>query len=520
MTFNPSVQQLAVADWITRGKGHLNLVARAGCGKTSTLLWVTPLLHGSAIFLAFNKSIADEIKGKLKAQGIDWKQCEGATFHSIGFRAWRKAHPSVQVDDRGQKVPGIIDTMAKDALQHNNSRLNCILADASQFLCQLVSLAKQQAFGYEKAGSDQDWLDIISHHDMEHETDATDQELVTLAKDIYQRSIALNHSIVDFDDMLLAPLVGNVRFWQYDWVMVDEAQDTNPARRALALRLLKRGGRLIAVGDPKQAIYGFTGADSNAMDIIAQRLGSTTLPLNVTYRCPKAVVAHANLIVPDLEAHETAPEGSVLEMPWLPPQEGADSFQSLIPTLGADDAILCRNTKPLVSLAYTMISKGKGCHIEGRDIGYGLIKLATKWKRVKGIQALRNKLAAYASAEIAKAMSKGQESKAQSIEDRVDALMIICDHVGLDGTVDQLVDQIKGLFGDTPAGQRPKVVTLSTVHKSKGREWQRVFILDRAALMPSKWARQPWAQEQEQNLIYVAITRAKDQLVEVYGYCE
>lgn len=513
--FNPSPQQAAVAEWVKNGSGHLNLVARAGCGKTSTLLWIAPMLQGCSIFLAYNKAIAEEIKLKLKASGIEWKQCEGSTFHAIGFRAWRKAHPHVVVDDR--KVDGIINTMAQDALQRNDVRMNRILGEGGQSIKQLVSLAKQQAFGHEAQGTGEDWAQIINHHDIDNSTEATQQELIAIAQDIYRRSIALNPTTIDYDDMILAPLVGRCRFWQYDWVMVDEAQDTNPARRALAMCLLKRSGRLIAVGDPRQAIYGFTGADADAMDIIARRLHSTTLPLNVTYRCPRAIVAHANSIVPDITAHESAPEGSVWEIPFI--ADEGDSFDDLVDGLGAEDAILCRTAKPLVGLAYYLIKRGKGCRVEGREIGKGLIALATRWKRVKGVKALRNKLSAWASTEMAKAISKGNETKAQSIEDRVDTLGVVCDHVGDDGTVAEVVNQINRLFGDTPPGvSLPNVVTLATVHKSKGREWDRVFIIDRAKLMPSRWAKLAWQAHQEQNLIYVAITRAKQTLVEVDGW--
>ena len=54
-------------------------------------------------------------------------------------------------------------------------------------------------------------------------------------------------------------------------------------------------------------------------------------------------------------------------------------------------------------------------------------------------------------------------------------------------------------------------LTLSTCHKAKGREWQRVAILE-PELMPSKWARQDWQYQQEQNLIYVAYTRTQSEL--------
>jgi superfamily I DNA/RNA helicase len=74
---------------------------------------------------------------------------------------------------------------------------------------------------------------------------------------------------------------------------------------------------------------------------------------------------------------------------------------------------------------------------------------------------------------------------------------------------------INSLFGDTPAGERPRVVTLSTIHKSKGREWPRVLWWGANAYQPSPFARQVWQQGQERNLMYVAATRAQETLVHV-----
>ena len=83
---------------------------------------------------------------------------------------------------------------------------------------------------------------------------------------------------IDFDDMVYLPLVFKLRLFPQDWVLIDEAQDTNPTRRALAARMLKPGGRVIAVGDPRQAIYGFTGADNDALEQIAEKFNCARMP--------------------------------------------------------------------------------------------------------------------------------------------------------------------------------------------------------------------------------------------------
>jgi superfamily I DNA/RNA helicase len=56
---------------------------------------------------------------------------------------------------------------------------------------------------------------------------------------------------------------------------------------------------------------------------------------------------------------------------------------------------------------------------------------------------------------------------------------------------------------------------LSTIHKAKGLENDRIFFLC-PELIPSKYATQPWQYEQEANLKYVAITRAKQELIYVW----
>jgi superfamily I DNA/RNA helicase len=304
--------------------------------------------------------------------------------------------------------------------------------------------------------------------------------------------------------------------------MIDEAQDTNPARRALALRMLAPGGRLIAVGDPAQAIYGFTGADSDSMDQIKDKLRSAILPLNCTYRCPKQVVALARKWVPDITAHDTAPEGVVRSIMYELPDDEEDSHTNRHlfdghERLSPDDVILCRNTAPLVDCAYRLLRSGIGCYVEGRNIGAGLVKLIRRQKRVKLLSTLVLHIKEYAETEIAKLMAREREVEASNLDDAVQTVVLLADKLTAEGKyrVDDLVEFIEHLFGDTPDGKRPNVLTLATIHKSKGREWGRVYLLGRSELMPSKWARQPWQVEQEYNLCYVAVTRAKRELVEV-----
>lgn len=504
MAFTLSPQQAYFLDWVSNSTGSCVLEAVAGAGKTTTLLEAVERTGGNVAIMAYNKKIADEISAKLAARGIGWQQAQAGTVHSFGFKAYRKAFPQVRVD--GNKV----STLIVDAMGGKTAPMHALYAVRSD-IEQLVSLAKQRALGViGSVANAKLWHDIVDHFDLfsadDEEAPAVDMsKVIAFAQDILRASIEQT-DVIDFDDMVYQPLARRVRFFRYSWVFVDEAQDTNPARRALVRAMLAPGGRVVAVGDRAQAIYGFTGADADSLDLIAADFGAVRLPLTTTYRCPKAVVAFAKRWVSHIQAAESAPEGSVSQITLSELFTRND--------LNGHSAILCRNTKPLVALAFQLIRQGIACKVEGRDIGNGLVKLATKWKRVRTLHGLEQALAGWQDREITKALARKRETAAQAIEDQCETLRVIIDacRAAQEDSVDAVVYRIKRLFADDIDGG---MLTLSTIHKSKGREWNTVYWLDRANTLPSPYARQAWQVQQEHNLCYVAATRAMTSLVEV-----
>lgn len=515
----PSQQQQDVLDWYENSRGSLNVVARAGCGKTTMLKMLVATIMSTAtpatrVFVgAYNKPIADEVGAALKALGFKWPEVESRTWHSAGSTAWRKVAPRAIVDKN--KVKKLFDGMMPmpSSLMPNQKAPDAKYKD---IVTAMVSLAKQRAFGVTRQFADRsEWFDIIDHFGLDESADDEEMDFdhaVTLAIRLYKLSLDNCRDMIDYDDMILAPLYFKVRIWQYDVVMVDEAQDTNEARRALALKILKPGGRLIAVGDDRQAIYGFTGADANSMDLIRASLNSAALPLNRTRRCPRAVVGLAQTWVPDIQATDDAPEGIARTITM-------DEFSAelLLPT----DAILCRKCAPLVDLAYSLIRRGIACKVEGRDIGEGLLKLAAKFN-VATLETLVKKLDEYRDRETQKWLAKEREEKAANVADSVETLLVIVQALQEKGEqrVDALRAFIKSMFKNSAVDEDGRllpqtVVTLSTIHKAKGREWNRVYLLGRNAFMPSRWARKDWQLVQEDNLVYVAVTRAKQEFVDV-----
>lgn len=509
-----STQQANFCEWVETGKGSALLRARAGTGKTFTLVEALKRIHGQSVALcAYNNKIAKEIDEKVSKAGL---RASVGTFHKFGFAAWRQAAPSVKLEGTGKGNAGYykFDRIADELEIPTNLR---------GFVKQAVSLAKQRAFGVVCAFNDPDqWRSLVDHFDLEDALFKDAKEREACPEDVREQlaleglryackalkaGCVLAHEVIDFDDMIYMPLIGNVRLRQYDWVLVDEAQDTNPARRELAKRMLRDGGRAIFVGDDRQAIYGFTGADNDSLDIIKAEFDCAEYPLTVTYRCPKAVVAVARTIVPDYEAHPDAPQGSYSVI-------AENAFEAANFVVG-EDAILCRNTKPLVVIAFSLIRRGIPCHVEGKEIGKGLIRLVNRYNSVSNLSILADRLEEYRDREVNKLMKAGKEVQAEGVNDRVDTVLAILGSLPQGSTSNDLREKIDTMFADTPAGQRPESVTLMTAHRSKGLEYKRVFLYGRNKFMPSRFARQDWQFRQEENLEYVALTRAMDTLVEV-----
>ncbi|MHC2552430.1 UvrD-helicase domain-containing protein [Bradyrhizobium elkanii] len=501
--FVPSPQQAAFIDEAMTGVSSIVLIAVAGAGKTTTILQAVGKMRGSTVILAFGKKIAEEIKGKLKKMGIDWKKAEASTCHAMGLRNYRKTYPNVRVDE--EKVARITASWV------DCNRIDATLSPHVAIICQLVGLAKQSGLGIPGQGHIDDtsiWEDIAEHFDLfdEEATQKKADDLIEMAIEVLKESNQ-NTDVVDFNDMIYLPLLYQIRFWQYDNVVIDEAQDTNTVRRLLARALMKPNGRLMAVGDPHQAIFGFTGADNDSLDIIKQEFGCKEMPLTVTYRCPKTVVKFAQTWVSHIQAHHSSPEGTI----------SLETFEQMIQTrdrLNGDAAILCRNTRPLVTAAFALIREKIPCRIEGRDIGEALKKLATRWKSIKTIPALEDQLEDWLEKEKERWLPKKKMAKVQEAEDKFETLKVIMDACREDkrNDIQAVVSYIDNIFSDNVQG----ILTLSTIHRSKGREWKRVFWLDRFNTCPSKYATMPWEKEQEINLQYVAATRAMSELIDLF----
>lgn len=484
-----SPYQEAIFRALTEGEGNILVEAVAGSGKTTTMVealrrWqLVPANRGKrALFCAFNKSIADELSRRVPA-GVDAK-----TLHSLCFGAVMRRFRGIKVDDH--KLSDTARAVAQASLgQRETERVATAAADLAKVygllrgtLTNLTdSDAIQETVASYGASLDAptDSLPLLNELDQVMKSDigrCTFGEMLTLAVD---------HSI---------PLP------RYDLVCIDESQDLNRLQIEILKRALAPGGRLVAVGDSYQSLYLFQGSDAHAMDRIRVEFNvsqGNRLPLSVTYRCPRAVVALAQRWVPHIQAADGASEGEVIE------RTGKD-FALTLKDLEPDAMIICRVNAPLVGVALRLIAMGKKASVRGRDIGKNVSKLATKLSRGledDEVAVFAEQVATYGDRESAKLTKARKVNQAQQVQDLCETLWALLDGVA---TLSSLQHRIDTLFSDDRAG-----IMCSSIHKAKGTEANTVVWLapEKNDDMEER-ARSEGARIQELNSRYVASTRA------------
>lgn len=549
---------------------HVCVNAKAGTGKTTSMVEgmkdvkglttrITPSDQQEAIwkqlrlgksdsirFNAFGKAIADTLSARMKEDGLDRLGCEASTFHSMGNQAVRKMFG--YQDPVGYSVQNHTAKLLGEDYRDLKKKGKATLLKS---VAELVSLCKQNLMG----GSEEELDELSSHYDVEMSDSR--QEVYGLVPQVLESCKQPNGKIA-FDDMVWLPVVLDLPIARADMLLVDEAQDLNRMQQELAY---KAGHRIVFVGDPNQAIFGFAGADAESMERMKKHLGGESvvdeygnlqsnpgrgcveLPLTVTRRCGKAIVELARQYVPEFEAHESNPAGIIREAAYSEKTMGAgrgiytDSVQD-------EDMVLCRVNAPLVNQVFKLLKLGRKAVMLGRNIGEGLITLIGKVLKTDEPKESRTSVAVFVgllddwlAAEIAKEEAKRfpSESKVASLQDRHDCISAFSEGAQY---VSDIVRKIHSVFADKQCPScwktyqiqeqvcgnpqcrgralvLPKGIKFSSIHRAKGLESKRVYILEPQIAQVNTSKMKAWELQQERNLKYVAMTRAIEELIYV-----
>jgi len=259
-------------------------------------------------------------------------------------------------------------------------------------------------------------------------------------------------------------------------------------------------GRIIAVGDPNQAIYGFRGADSLSFELLKDACSAKELPLSFCYRCSESVLRKAREIVPRIEAPSGTHEGKV---------ETCSDKEQMLSQIQAGDFIICRTKVPVIELCLELISLGKRAFVAGDDSAKSYVSFADSL--IKGAGGTNPELLQKVVSRRVENLKKNRKFyAARAYEDKANLLIVILNSP-LMKQYSSFLALVQILF--TPSRDS---IRLSTIHKVKGLEANRVWFY-LPELVPHPNAVSDWELKQEENLKYVAITRAKNELYYVWG---
>lgn len=491
---------------VTTDASPLAVVAAAGSGKTMVLTRriARRLLDGSAdarhvLALTFTRDAAGELRRRLRRLDIR-EPIETGTFHAVALRILRDramaagAAAPVVANDRGRLIREVL----------TETKVRCepgaALADIDWARARLVEPR-----------------DFASATRMARRRPALQGDNYQL---VHERYVALKkrRGVVDFDD-LLADLLDQLRRdatfadvvrWRFRHLFVDEAQDLNPLQHALLEQI--RGGRpdICLVGDHRQAIYGWNGADpSTLLEVERHYPGVTVVSLTGNYRCSPQIVraGSAALTAAAIDDDTESRRNDARAISVVGAADEHDEARRVaavvrdqVQRYGLKHvAVLARTNDQLDALGRALASAGiPTARAVGASILDRTIMEATRTPN-------REQLAAWA--ESVWTSDEVNPIRARVAEE-VDRFLTSNEPGGFRTWV-----ELRQPFDDLEPDD-DGAVALLTFHAAKGREWDGVVVTGvEAGLVPHSGSSTALQRTEEARLLYVALTRAGTELV-------
>jgi len=538
-TLVPSEQQELIFARAKTNTGRYVINAGPGSGKTWTSIKLSTFFTDSrSIYFSFNKKIQKDTSRKLNALG---SKMIASTVHSFGLQCMNDyfgQHAKCQMKD--SKYSDIIEakiarywsgffesikaTLTKEQLEKSGEWLY----DVRTWSRTLIKYHQLSLSGIDPT-SLKGLIEQFDLTEISHRSPIWPFVISTVIHAIDQgKEEFWNTHTIDFNDMIYYPaLFTEIPVPTYKHIIIDEAQDTSETGLTLILRACNKDTQVFAVGDPKQSVYLFAGAKPDSIASIVHMLKAEVLPLRTCYRCGSNIVDLANQLDGQLIAAGNH-EGTVNVLP----------SEDYLAQLQPKDAVIGRTTARLVKDCLKVLQTGKRAIVLGKNIGDSISGIITKIeaRRIsRGISALAYNLSnfielvdEYAREQeklISETRKKNPDLAISEMHDKVDTAKAFyeayitkcidaterretdpqCDY---ERTARDFKRYIKGLFTDD---ENASIIQFMTAHRSKGLEFERVFIIGTDEF-PHPKAKSDQQQRQETNVMYVAITRAINDL--------
>lgn len=606
--YTPSILQQNILNAVNNTKGNIIIDAKAGSGKTTTLLLITNELEKEGkddyYFTSFNRNIVDEIISKIPhhEKYISTVNALGHKFLSSYCCSRHKFDYKLTIENTKYRklCENYYNIKYKDMISNYFSETKSfqdLQLLHNDILIQFDTLCKQirnyNVDYYDKFEVDnilntfcnfpEDTLKLMpDYHNI----------IVNAIEDgieMFKHTTIFNEQglpvyIIDFTDQVFLPVKLNLSIPRsindhLSTVLVDESQDLSVMQQELIKKLNRFNNRFIFVGDEFQSIYAFNGADSKSMYKINTNFKTCKYPLSVCYRCPAKVVALAQTIVPSIESNPEREDKGIL---------ATATYDQMKNILQPGDVIIGRKNKDLLhifmdlafrdkiqvffknqDLVKTIVGEFKACcfsyinlYKSGNNIDKFVNEHMKDWMLKSGIVSVKSK---YYQQEVARfreeyirlnksaTLSKQIQKSNYTLDflklcmkeykdfgaynyDELSNLTtyysIILDFIDIykqtktSPLVKDFVAYMSNYLYSSSVPEKEKgkisskdiekitqsVPIIGSIHSMKGGEANRVFIYDYPAFPYSFSDMSEEDMQQELNLQYVAITRAKKEL--------
>ena len=506
-------QQRAAAETL---RGPVSILAGAGSGKTRTISHRIAYGIDQGVYaanrvlaLTYTNRAASELRQRLKLLGASGVQVR--TFHSAALSQlqffWPQLTGSLAPKLMTSKLSAVKEVLSDLRIEVAEDALRSLISELEWMRYSLTQPADYAELGREVAGfSPERFLAVLSgYEEIKQKRRVADWEDV----------IALTTGLLRSESRMLEHFRQQYRFFT-----VDEYQDISPLQQALLETWLGDREDICVVGDPRQAIYGFAGADAGFLTSFGSRFDSAEIfELNANYRSTPEIVALANRVSEhgELVATRTfSAQPTSFEAASVPAEAKriADRIQALIESgkQPSEIAVLSRINQQLIPIEQELKQRSIPCQVRGAGRFFANPLVLKAMTALKALQVGSGNTNLFeALSEILRQLgwsSRGnQDENWQTLNWFMEVFEELADP-NLDEYLRELEERERS--GDEPIRN---TVTLATIHATKGLEWSAVYLCGlNQGLFPISHATSEAELSEERRLFYVAITRAKDLL--------
>ena len=477
-------QKDVLLEWVNTDR-NICINAVAGSGKSTLLLCLIKKSKENVIYTAFNSSIQKEMQERFDKLGLE--HAKSKTLHSLGYYVLRK-HRKVNINN-GIKWE-LLKQWQKQCYKElrymkweEKQKLNFFMLNLHEysrlFLTNKLEELEKHFYSLGKPFLDDDNI----------------SKLWIKFQNIRNRHYNRKEIDIDYTDMIYLPVYYDLRVVvNCSYLMIDECQDLNLLQHKLIDKILKYNDikKWVAVGDQRQSIYGFSGSFSDSMGLFKKRDNVVELPLDICYRCPKLVINESNKVYDVMTGFKE--DDGVVEVLYSEVDIKSNSL------------VICRNTQPLIDLYFRLVLQDRSCYLKGEDILASIKNFLSAYKG-KNIYAAEN-LISNELKSLNRSSKDSDKMKYHYIKDMYKIFTTILKIFDIkNGEINFIIKKLESLFVE-----KDNAIALCTIHKSKGLESDYVYILNEKGTIPSPFAKTKDQKIQEENLRYVARTRAKKEM--------